>query len=140
MREEMRSNCPISLALEVFGDRWSLLIVRDLMFAGKRHFREFLTSDEKISSRILTDRLNSLSEAGIISKSDDPTHKQKAIYRLTEKGIDLFPVIAQIGIWGKTYRPVTKKSESVAAELEKGGMRIWRKMMAELRRTHLAHP
>ena len=139
MREDMRSNCPISLALEVFGDRWSLLVVRDLMFAGKRHFREFLKSDEKISSRILADRLNGLLEAGIITKSDDPKHRQKAIYSLTKKGIDLFPVIAQIGIWGRAHRPATKESAAAAAELERGGPRLWQKIMAELRRTHLAH-
>ena len=108
------------------------------MFAGKRHFREFLKSDERISSRILADRLTALLEAGVITKSDDPTHKQKAIYSLTGKGIDLLPVVAQIGIWGKAYRPVTKESAATAAELEKGGPRLWRKMMAELRRTHLA--
>jgi DNA-binding HxlR family transcriptional regulator len=138
MREEIRSHCPISLALEVFGDRWTLLIVRDLLFAGKRRFREFLKSDERISTRILTDRLNALLEAGIITRADDPTHKQKAIYSLTEKGIDLVPVVAQIGIWGRAYRPVTAESAAVAAALEKGGPRHWRKLMADLRKSRLA--
>ncbi len=89
MREDRRSACPINLALEVFGDRWSLLIIRDMVFAGKRHFREFLASDEKISTRILSDRLASLVSKGVLTKTDDPDHKQKAIYSLTEKGIAL---------------------------------------------------
>jgi DNA-binding HxlR family transcriptional regulator len=79
MREAHRSGCPISLALEVFGDRWTLLIIRDLMFAGKRHFRELLQSDERIASNILADRLNMLVEHGIVTRTGDPSHRQKAI-------------------------------------------------------------
>ena len=86
MREEPKSLCPINLALEVFGDRWTLLIVRDLMFAGKHHFRELLRSDERIASNILADRLRTLVQQGIVTRSPDPSHKQKAVYRLTEKG------------------------------------------------------
>ena len=74
-----RSGCPISLSLELLGDRWTLLIVRDLVFAGKTHFREFLQSDEGISSRTLAERLQTLQDEGIVTKSDDPTHKLKAI-------------------------------------------------------------
>ena len=95
-----RSLCPISLALDVVGDKWSLLILRDLMFAGKSHYRELLQSDEGISSNILAERLKRLVEAGLLTKTDDPSHKQKAIYRLTAMGIDLLPAIAQLGIWG----------------------------------------
>src|SRR6187399_479586 len=77
MRQDSRSTCPISTALEIVGDRWTLLVIRDLMFAGKRHFREFLQSEEAISSNVLADRLNSLVENGIVTKSGDPTHAQK---------------------------------------------------------------
>ncbi|WP_269758852.1 helix-turn-helix domain-containing protein [Variovorax sp. E3] len=105
MAIQQKSPCPINLALEVFGDRWSLLIVRDLMFAGKRHFREFLQSEEGISSNILTERLHTLVAQGVLSKADDPTHKQKAIYSLTPMGIDLLPVVTQIGIWGRKHQP-----------------------------------
>ena len=94
---EPRSYCPISLSLEIFGDTWTLLVLRDLMFAGKRHFRELLDCDERISSNILADRLARLVEHGILTKADDPTHKQKAIYSLTEKGIALLPIVVQIG-------------------------------------------
>jgi DNA-binding HxlR family transcriptional regulator len=136
VRESLRSRCPVSLALEVFGDRWTLLIIRDLMFAGKRHFREFLRSDEEISTRILSDRLGALVREGIVTRSEDPTHKQKAVYSLTEKGITLLPVIAQIGIWGKQFCPTTPESAATAASLERGGPAYWKRLMAELRRSH----
>ena len=73
--DEPRSHCPINLSLEIFGDTWTLLVLRDMMFAGKRHFRELLQSDEHISSNILADRLARLVENGVLTKSDDPTHK-----------------------------------------------------------------
>src|SRR5439155_652697 len=76
---EPRSYCPINLSLEIFGDAWTLLVLRDMMFSGKRHFRELLQSDERISSNILADRLARLVEHGLLTKSDDPTHKQNAI-------------------------------------------------------------
>ena len=132
-----RSLCPISLALDVVGDKWSLLILRDLMFAGKSHYRELLQSEEGISSNILADRLKRLVEAGLLNKTDDPTHRQKAIYRLTAKGIDLLPAIAQLGIWGRKYLPVTRESAAAAAALEKGGPGLLTAMKAELRRTHI---
>lgn len=136
MASQEKSLCPINLALEVFGDRWSLLIVRDMMFAGKRHFREFLQSDEGISTNILTERLGKLVEQGVLRKSDDPTHRQKALYSLTPMGIDLLPVVAQIGFWGRKHTPVTKDSAADAAALEKGGPTLWKKLQAELRRAH----
>jgi DNA-binding HxlR family transcriptional regulator len=78
-----RSGCPINLSLEVFGDRWSLIILRDMMFGGRRHFRQLLTqSEEGISSNILSDRLKMLLDQGMITKTDDPTHKQKAHLQL----------------------------------------------------------
>ena len=103
-----RSGCQINLSLEVFGDRWSLIILRDMMFGGRRHFRELLTqSEEGISSNILSDRLKMLLDQGMITKTDDPTHNQKAIYSLTEKAIALVPVFAQLGAWGRRYTPAT---------------------------------
>jgi DNA-binding HxlR family transcriptional regulator len=135
--ESHRSRCPINLGLEVFGDRWTLLIVRDLMFAGKRHFRELLHSDERIASNILADRLNMLVQQGIITRSGDPTHKQKAVYSLTEKGISLLPILAQIGIWSLSYMPVSAELGATAVELQAGGPLLWAKLMAELRATHL---
>jgi DNA-binding HxlR family transcriptional regulator len=137
MSDEHRSHCPINLSLELFGDKWTLLIVRDLMFAGKRHFRELLQSEEGIASNILADRLKMLVAQGIVTKADDPTHKQKAVYSLTENGIALLPILAQIGIWGRKYRPVTEESAASAAMLEEGGPALWESLMAELRAEHL---
>ena len=139
--QEPRSYCPVNLSLEIFGDSWTLLILRDLMFAGKRHFRELLQSDEQISSNILADRLKLLVEHGILTKTDDPTHKQKAVYSLTEKGIALLPIIVQIGAWGSRYVPESKKldarSRAVLREIQEGGPAAWKRMMADLRAKHV---
>ncbi|MGQ3293513.1 MAG: winged helix-turn-helix transcriptional regulator, partial [Shinella sp.] len=90
MKDAHRSGCPINLTLEILGDRWSLIILRDMMFGNRRHFRELLTkSEEGIASNILADRLRRLVDEGLISKADDPSHKQKALYSLTEMGIAL---------------------------------------------------
>ncbi|MGH3661921.1 MAG: winged helix-turn-helix transcriptional regulator, partial [Micromonosporaceae bacterium] len=90
-----RSGCPINLSLEVFGDKWSLLILRDMIFGGRRHFRELLNgSQERIASNILASRLKKLVELGMLTRRDDPSHKQKAIYSLTERSIELVPVMA----------------------------------------------
>src|SRR3954464_4154246 len=86
MSGKKKSKCPINLALELLGDRWTLLIIRDMMFANKSNFREFLASDEGISSRTLADRLQMLQQVGIVTRHDDPDHKLKAIYRLTPAG------------------------------------------------------
>jgi len=111
-----RSYCPINLSLEIFGDAWTLLVLRDMMFSGKRHFRELLKSDERISSNILADRLTRLVEHGLLTKSDDPTHKQKAIYSLTEKAIALLPIVVQIGAWGSRWVPDAKKLDVKGAD------------------------
>src|SRR5215468_3214630 len=136
--EPQRSGCAINLTLEVVGDKWSLLIIRDMIFGNRRHFRELLTrSEEGIASNILADRLKRLVEQGIISKADDPTHKQKAIYRLTEKGIELLPILAQMSVWGRKYLPVTAELSIRAQLLEEGGPKLWAEFMDELRETHL---
>lgn len=98
-----KSDCPINFALELFGDRWTFLIVRDLMFKGKHFYGEFLVSEEGIATNILSDRLSLLEKNGIISKSSDPSHKQKILYRLTQKGIDLVPLLVEVIIWSAKY-------------------------------------
>jgi DNA-binding HxlR family transcriptional regulator len=138
---EPRSYCPINLSLEIFGDAWTLLVLRDMMFAGKRHFRELLQSEEHISSNILADRLVRLVENGVLTKSDDPTHKQKGIYSLTEKGIELLPIVVQLGAWGSRWVADAKKLDArarkVLREIQEGGSRAWAKRMHELRAEHL---
>jgi DNA-binding HxlR family transcriptional regulator len=138
MTDAQRSGCPINLTLEVVGDKWSLLIVRDLMFGNRRHFRELLTkSEEGISSNILADRLKTLLDQGIISREDDPSHKQKGIYSLTEQGIELLPILAQMAGWGFKYLPVSEELGIRAKLLSEGGPKMWAELMDELREAHL---
>jgi DNA-binding HxlR family transcriptional regulator len=135
-----RSYCPINLGLEVFGDAWTLLVLRDLMFGGKRHFRELLQSEEGISSNILADRLKRLIDRDILSRTDDPTHKQKAIYSLTERGIALLPVLLQIGAWSRAHLPEVRRSDPQVLALNRALVddpAAMRRKMAELRKTHL---
>jgi DNA-binding HxlR family transcriptional regulator len=137
----LRSGCPINLTLEILGDRWSLLVLRDMMFGDRRHFRELLgKSEEGIASNILADRLKRLVEQGIVSRAADPSHKQKAIYSLTEKGIELLPILAQMSAWGLRHLPVTEELGIRAKLLQDGGPRLWAQFMDELRETHLGVP
>ena len=139
-----RSYCPINLSLEIFGDAWTLLVLRDMMFAGKRHFGEFLQSDEHIASNILADRLARLVDKGLLTRADDPTHKQKAIYSLTEKAIALLPILVQIGAWGSRWVPEARKLEARARkqvrDIQQAGPRAWAKQMDALRAEHLRSP
>ena len=138
MSTKNRSGCPISLSLELLGDRWTLLIVRDIVFAGKKHFREFLQSDEGISSRTLAERLQTLQDEGILTRHDDPDHKLKAIYRLTEAGIDLLPALAELGLWGSRYRRADPELGAIAQRLSEGGPELLDQMRKDLRAGHLA--
>ena len=136
-----RSGCPINLTLEVLGDRWSLIVIRDIMFGNRRHFRELLNrSDERIASNILAARLKRLVEAGLLSKRDDPSHRQKAVYSLTEAAIELVPLLAHMGSWGRRHTPVSEELSIRAQLLEEGGPAIWERFMAELRTLHLGAP
>src|SRR5437868_6590403 len=138
MTDAQRSGCPINLTLEVFGDKWSLLVIRDLMFGNRRHFRELLSkSEEGIASNILADRLKKLVEMGMITRADDPTHKQKGVYSLTEKAIQLVPMFAHIGGWGRRHLPVSEDLSIRAEVLENGGPEMWADFMDELRTLHL---
>ena len=127
-----RSGCPVSISLESFGDRWSLLIIRDLMVRGYRTFKEFEQSGEKIATNILADRLRKLQAAGIVTTEADAADGRKLIYRLTEKGIDLAPVLLDLLIWGARHEEtgapcavideMAKNREAVLAEVR----RRWR--------------
>ncbi|GAA4940959.1 DNA-binding HxlR family transcriptional regulator [Nonomuraea thailandensis] len=136
MSKDMRSGCPISLSLEIFGDRWTLLILRDIIFSGVRHFRELLNGSERISSNILAGRLTMLLERGFLTRSHDPAHRQKVVYSLTEQAIQLVPVFAQITVWGIQHLPVDQES-AARGEVLAGGLPVWETFMDELRETHL---
>jgi DNA-binding HxlR family transcriptional regulator len=135
--EHHRSFCPINLSMEILGDKWSLLIIRDIMFAGKRYFRELLHSEEKIATNILTERLAMLEREGIISKSPDPDHKQKIIYSVTQKGIDLVPVYAGIAAWSLKYLPVDIKKYRHAVALGKADTKALTEIKKNLARKFL---
>ncbi len=139
MSQLHRSGCPINLTLEVLGDKWSLLILRDVIFADKRHFREWLQSPEGIASNILSDRLAMLVDEGLLTRASDPSHRQKVIYSLTEKSIALVPVLVQIGIWGRTFLPANEEASQMSRTLEDGGPALWEEIMTGLRERHLGH-
>jgi len=113
-----RSKCPINLLLEVVGDAWSLLIIRDLMFKGRSTYKAFLNAEEKIATNILADRLSKLETAGLISKATDPDDARKYIYRLTEKGADLAPVLVEMMLWSNKYH-ITDTPKDFLASLQK---------------------
>jgi DNA-binding HxlR family transcriptional regulator len=113
-----RSGCPVNISLEVFGDRWSLLIVRDLMVRGFTTFQDFLESGEGIATNILADRLRRLKRSGIVTGERDENDGRRVIYRLTEKGIDLAPVMLELLIWGARHEQ-TGAPPAVIAEMAK---------------------
>ena len=100
-----RSSCPVSFSLDYLGDKWVLLILRDLIFSDKSTYGDFLTSEEKIATNILADRLKLLQENGFIESTVSPEKKNKFIYNLTDKGIDLIPVVLELMVWGSKYNP-----------------------------------
>lgn len=125
----------------MLGDRWSLIIVRDMMFGNRRHYGDLLKlSEEGIASNILANRLDRLLQLGLLSRIRDPTHKQKAIYSLTEPSIELVPLLAHMGAWGRRHTPASKELSIRAQLLEEGGERMWKAFMAELRSIHLGAP
>jgi DNA-binding HxlR family transcriptional regulator len=107
-RTHILSGCPIDYALEIFGDRWSLLVIRDLLVRRKRHFAEMMASDEGIASNILAARLKKLEAWGLVRHRPDPANRRQVIYSLTEKGKALAPVLVEIAIWSAKHDPNTK--------------------------------
>lgn len=135
---EPRSGCPINLTLEVLGDRWSLVVIRDMMFGNRHYFRELMRgSIEGIASNILADRLKRLEARGLVTRSDDPSHKQKARYNLTEAAIQLLPLLIAMGAWGRRHLPVTAELAVRNQLLEEGGAELTAAFMDELRVEHL---
>ncbi|KQT26140.1 transcriptional regulator [Chryseobacterium sp. Leaf405] len=127
-----RSDCPISSSLDVWGDKWSLLIVRDLMFSKQCTYGDFLKSEEKIATNILASRLLMLEENGIISKQNHPDSKAKVLYKLTEKGINLLPLLIEINLWAEKYSEIPENQRWVLDETKKDKEGFVRKQMDEL--------
>jgi DNA-binding HxlR family transcriptional regulator len=129
LKSKPRSGCPVNISLERFGDRWSLLIIRDLMVRGYRTFKQFQTSGEGIATNVLSGRLRRLESAGIISVEADAADRRRLNYRLTEKGIDLAPVLLELLIWGTRHEEtgapcelierMAKNREEILAEVRR---------------------
>jgi DNA-binding HxlR family transcriptional regulator len=129
-----RSGCPISTSLELFGDRWSLLVVRDLMFSGYCTFGEFAAAGEGIASNVLADRLARLEGAGIIARRPDPADGRRVVYRLTEKGMALAPMLVELVIWAARHEVTAAPPEMVARmEADRAGFvaGLWERWRAE---------
>jgi DNA-binding HxlR family transcriptional regulator len=109
--------CPISFCLEIFGDRWSLLLIRDMMLRGKKRYRDFLQSEEGISTNILADRLKRMQQMGLVEKFADPGDRKASVYLLTDKGLDLFPVLLEVMRWGMKHDEHSIVPPQVAAAL-----------------------
>ncbi|WP_228259495.1 winged helix-turn-helix transcriptional regulator [Siculibacillus lacustris] len=141
MVQTERSGCPINLTLERLGDPWSLIVIRDLMFGNRRSYGALLSgSEEKIASNILADRLKRLVRAGLLTRRDDPSHRQKGIYSLTEASIQLVPLLAHMGAWGRRHTAASVELSVRAELLEVGGPDLWNAFMDELRHLHLGAP
>ncbi len=130
-----RSDCPLGQALDIFGDKWSLLIIRDLMFSKKCTYNEFLKSGEGIASNILASRLQGLEENKIIEKLDHPDSKAKFLYRLTQKGIDLLPIIMEVYFWSDKYFTVPPDIKAIIKEAKKDKDGFVKLMTKELKKS-----
>lgn len=140
MRSEPRSGCPINAAVEVLGDPWSVIVLRDVIFGDRRHFRELLTgSEEGIASNVLSSRLKGLVSAGLLVR-DDAVRGQRARYSLTEAGVQTLPVLVALGTWGRVHRETTPELTVRQQLLEDGGPELLADFMAELRHRHLGLP
>lgn len=112
------TGCPIAYGLDTFGDRWSLIVLRDIMMLGKQTYGEFLASDEGIATNVLADRLKQLEAEGIIKKNRDPDNRRRFLYTPTDKGLDLAPVILEMARWAGDHDPNTKVGKQVADRIK----------------------
>lgn len=134
-QSKKRSDCPISCSLEMWGDKWSLLIVRDLMFAKECTYGDFLKSKEGIATNILASRLQALEENEIIEKRIHPDSKAKVLYKLTRKGIDLLPILLEINLWAEKYSDIPADRKAMLKEVKKDKPGFIKAMTKELERT-----
>ena len=118
-KSQKRSDCPVSCSLDIWGDKWSLLIIRDLMFAKQCTYGDFLKSAEGIATNILATRLQNLEENKFIEKLDHPDSKAKVLYKLTRKGIDLLPILIEIHLWAEKYFSIPADKKAMLKEVKK---------------------
>ena len=129
-----RSDCPVSSSLDIWGDKWSLLIIRDLMDAKECTYSDFLKSPEGIATNILAARLQNLEENKLIEKLEHPDSKAKVLYKLTRKGIDLMPVMIEISLWAEKYFPIPADRKAMLKEVKKDNTAFIKSMTKELER------
>ncbi|MEG0851092.1 MAG: helix-turn-helix domain-containing protein [Flavobacterium sp.] len=134
VENKKRSDCPVSQSLDIWGDKWSLLIVRDLMFAGQCTYGDFQKSEEKIASNILASRLQMLEDNGIIRKEPHPESKAKVLYKLTEKGIDLLPMMIEINLWADKYCNISPERKEMLREVKKNKEAFIKATIIELKK------
>ncbi len=135
-----RSACPLNMSLELIGDRWTLLILRDMVFNDRRHFRELLAnSKESIASNVLASRLQALTDAGIVTRESHDGHKQKIVYSLTDRGVELLPAMIQLGAWGARNTPAVASIGLWFEIASEAGPGVWQELMDELRARHRLH-
>jgi DNA-binding HxlR family transcriptional regulator len=125
-----RTHCPISYALDVFGDKWTLLIVRDLMFKGKRHYREFAESEEGIATNILADRLAKLEVEGLITRELDPENARQRVYELTERGLELAPLLVEMILWSAAHDTESAVDRGFVRDAKRDRARLLRSISA----------
>lgn len=131
-KQKRKSDCPINFALEIFGDRWTFLVVRDMMFKGKQYYGEFLEAGEKIATNTLADRLQLLEQNGIIIKKTDPAHGSKIIYKLTRKGIELLPILVEVIVWSAKYDNKTAADSKFISRVKKDRDGLIKEIMKQL--------
>lgn len=130
---EKRSDCPISSSLDILGDKWSLLIVRDLMLYTNRTYGDFIKSEEKIATNILANRLQILEDNGIIIKLPYPDNKVKWLYKLSPKGVDLIPAVIEIALWGGKYLSNADQYPPFLTQVKKNKTKFVKNIMDKLR-------
>jgi len=130
-----RSDCPISSSLDIWGDKWSLLVIRNMMFYDLNTYGEFLNAPEKIATNILADRLQKLEEAGLITKEEHPESKAKVFYKLTPMGISLLPLMTEISLWGDKYFEISPQAKAIIRSAKKDKGEFIRSLTEKLAKT-----
>lgn len=121
MRTETKKHttgCPVAYGLDIFGDRWTLLIIRDMLLHGKRTYSDFMASDEKIATNILASRMKHLEDEGVVTRARDPENRRSFIYTLTDKGLSLTPVLLEIVRWSGDYLRLNKYRQGLIQRID----------------------
>ena len=141
-KEDIRSHCAVNYGVEIFGDRWSLLIIRDIVFVGKKTYGQFLKSEEGIATNVLAARLAFLEEQGILSKAPSPDDRRKDFYTLTEKGLDLIPMVLNIVLWSAKHdaKSYARRSKDFLARLSQHPMQVGEEVKALVRKGECIFP